>query len=124
MASRPVIPPYQVITDGDMSGNITSEVTVITNISMVSYAVSWSGSSPVGTFSVEVSNDYEKNAAGGVANAGTWTALTLSASPSVSGNTGNGFIDLGRISAYAVRLKYTRTSGSGTLQATVAGKVH
>jgi hypothetical protein len=129
MSSRPLIAPFKVITNGDMSANITSKVSIISNISMLSYAYSWAGSSPVGTITVEVSNDYTVNGAGTVSNAGTWTALTFVSAGSVvsslavSGNTGTGFIDIDAISAYAIRTKYNFTSGTGTLQATVAGKV-
>lgn len=129
MSSRPIFSPASVITNGDMSGSITSKVTIIQNLSMVSYGLSWSGTSPVGTAQVQVSNDYATNAAGQVSNAGTWTTLILSVSgvPSstipVSGSPGNAFIDIDQIAAYAIRLVYTRASGSGTLQAVINGKV-
>lgn len=106
-----------------MSTSLTSKVTVIQNLSMISYDISWSGSTPVGVITVEVSNTYSQNADGTVRNAGNWTALVLSSPTPVSGNTGIGFIDIDELAAYAVRLVYTRTSGSGTLNATINGKV-
>lgn len=123
MASRPIFSPFQVITNGDMTTTLISQVSVIQNTSKVSYDVSWAGTSPVGSLSVQVSNTYSQNADGSVRNPGDWITLTLSASTAVSGNTGNGFIDITTISAYAIRLVYTPVSGTGTLQATVAGKV-
>lgn len=123
MASRPILSPYSVITNGDMSSNIISAVTVVQNLSMISYDISWAGSSPVGVMSVQVSNTYSQNADGSVKNAGTWTTLTLSTSPAVSSNTGNGFIDVDATGAYAMRLVYTVTSGTGTMQATINAKV-
>jgi hypothetical protein len=123
MSSRPIIKPYSVITDGDMSGNITSDVTIIQNLSMISYDISWSGTSPVGALSVQVSNTYSIDPGGAVKNAGNWTTLTLSASANVSGNTGNGAIDIDATGFYAIRLVYTRTSGSGTMQAVLNAKV-
>jgi hypothetical protein len=122
MASRPFLKPHAVIDDGDMSGDITSAVSVINQISGVSYAYSWSGTSPVGTITAEVSNDYSLDAAGNVANAGTWNALP-GLSGAVSGNTGVGFFDPIITSAYAIRTVFTRTSGTGTLQATIVAKV-
>jgi hypothetical protein len=106
-----------------MSGDITSLVTIISNQSMMSYQYSWTGSSPVGTISIEVSNDYELNSDGTVRTAGTWTPLTLSSVPSVSGNTGDGLIDIDQIGAYAIRTVYTAGSGTGTLTAVFKGKV-
>lgn len=123
MASRPLITPHSVIEDGDMSTSITSDVTFISNLSMLSYDVSWSGSSPLGAMSVEVSNTYAENSDGSVKTAGNWTTLALSAPAPVSGNTGNGFIDIDATGANAIRLVYTRTSGTGTLNAKLCAKV-
>lgn len=106
-----------------MSSSITSKVTIVQKLSLISYSVSWVGSTPVGTMSVEVSNDYVENADGSVKTAGTWNALPLDASTAVSGNTDNGFIDIDLQAGYAMRLKYTRTSGTGTMQAVISSKV-
>lgn len=90
---------------------------------MISYDISWVGSAPVGVMSVEVSNSYRQNASGAVADPGDWQPLPLSVVPTVSGSPGNGFIDVLASSAYAIRLRYTFTSGTGTMQAIVSGKV-
>ena len=123
MSSRPQIAPFPVILNGAMSGSITSTVTVIQKLSLISYSISWSGSTPVGTMSVEVSNDYEQNSDGSVRVAGTWNTLPLDAATAVSGNTGNGFIDIDLQGGYALRLVYTRTSGTATMQAVMSAKV-
>jgi Flp pilus assembly protein TadG len=123
MASRPIFSPFQCIVNGNMASNITSAVTIIQNLSMLSYDISWAGSSPVGNIVVEVSNTYTQNADGTVRNPGNWTAITLSSSTSVSGNSGTGFIDIDAIASYAIRIRYVATSGSGTLNATINGKV-
>jgi len=123
MSSRPLLQPMPVIVNGNMSSNITSLVTIVSNISMMSYSYSWVGTSPVGTISVQVSDDYSQNAEGQVMNAGTWNTLPLSVTPTVSGNTGNGFIDIDQLGSYAIRTVYTATSGSGTLNCIYKGKV-
>jgi hypothetical protein len=123
MSSRPMRGPYAVIQNGDMSGNLTSEVTVIQNMSMMSYDVSWVGTAPVGTISVQVSNTYRENADGTVADPGDWTTLPLSMMPAVSGNAANGFIDIEALGAYAIRLVYNFTSGVGTMNVLMIGKV-
>lgn len=123
MSSRPQFNPYPVIIDGDMSGNLISAVTIIQKLSMISYDISWVGTAPVGVISVQISNTYSQNADGSVKNPGNWTTLVLSAPTPVSGNTGNGFIDIDATAAYAARLVYTATSGVGTLNVTVSGKV-
>ncbi len=111
------------------SATLTSLVTIIPNLSMLSYSLSWAGSTPIGLVSVQVSNDYAQNGDGSVRNAGTWNTLTFNvagvptSSIPVSGNTGNGFLDIFATGAYACRLVYTKTSGTGTLQAIVSCKV-
>ncbi len=125
MSSRPQLNPETVILNGDMSGSLTSDVTIIQKLSQISYDIAWTnGSSPVGTMSVQVSNTYSQDASGAVKNAGNWQTLTLTGTaPTISGSSGNGFIDLGATGAYAIRLVYTRVSGSGTMNATISAKV-
>jgi hypothetical protein len=130
MSVRPYIPSYPVIVNGDMSAaSLTSTITIIQKMSLMSYSYSWSGTSPVGTIKVQVSNDYAENSEGGVSNAGTWNDLVLNyggaavSSVPVSGNTGNGYIDIGPVGGYAIRTIYTKTSGTGTLQAVFNSKV-
>jgi hypothetical protein len=119
----------QVIVNGNMAGSLTSQVTLIPKLSMVTYAFSWSGSSPVGTVTCSVSNDYAVDAEGNVSNAGTWNILpftdstgTTVTSFALSGGSGVGFLEV-VTGAYAIRTVYTRTSGTGTLQATLNSKV-
>ncbi len=130
MSSRPQFNPYPVINAESMATSLTSDVTVIQKLSMPSYSYSWTGTSPIGTVSVEISNDYSQNQDGSVKNAGTWTAiyfqlnggLMVNSAP-VTGNTGSGFIDVPIVGAYAIRTVFTRTSGVGTLTAIINAKV-
>jgi hypothetical protein len=131
LSTRPYLAPNPVITNGDMSqASLTSAVTILSNKSMISYGISWSGAAPVGSIAVQASNDYALGPDGRtVVNPGTWTALTFSSGGSnvsslpVSGSPGTGFIDIDMLSAYATRLVYTRTSGTGSLQVIVVSKV-
>lgn len=129
MSTRTTLRPYHVIEDGDMSADITSSATILQSLSGASYSLSWSGTSPVGELFVQVSNDYSLNPDGSVGNAGTWTGLTLSVdgnledSVSITGNSGTRYLNLTGVMAYAVRIFYDRTSGTGTLNAVIVGKV-
>ena len=104
-----------------MGGNITSSPTILYLMSKCSYSFNWTGTSPVGTISIQGSNDFSLNNALGVYNPGIWNTLTLNyngtavTSVPVSGNSGNGLIDITATGIYAVRLLYTRASGTGTL---------
>lgn len=137
MSTRSNIRPQPVIgtgslpfVSGDMSAaTITSNPTILQSLTVGSYAYSWAGTSPVGNISVQISNDYSLNPDGTVKNAGTWTTIffTLNGSSIVnaapiSGNTGNGVIEWST-GTYAIRTLYTKTSGVGTLQVIVNGKV-
>jgi len=129
MSDRPIIKPTPVISAQSMASSITGTPTIMLRMSMASYSFSWSGTSPVGTISIQVSDDYAEDSAGKVSNAGTWNSLPLSLSGSlvtsipVSGNTGQGFVDVDSLSAYAIRPIYTAASGTGSLTALVSGKV-
>jgi hypothetical protein len=72
---------------------------------------------------VQVSNSYSENVDGSVRNAGNWTTLPFGTPATVNVNTGSGFIEIDASGSYAIRLVYTRTSGTGTMQAIVNGKV-
>lgn len=137
MSTRPQIRPQIVIPSpqgspangNSMATNITSAPTVIDNLTAASYAYSWTGTSPVGTISVQCSNDYALNPDSSVKNAGTWTTLTLNYQGSavqsipLTGNSGNGFIDLSPLGGYAIRTVYTATSGTGSLIVNFVSKV-
>lgn len=122
MSSRQQLAPYPVVTNGDMSADVISKVTICLKLSELAYEVSWTGT-PTGIFQIETSDSYSLDATGNVKNAGIWNAITLSSVPPTSGSDGNGTIMLNQMPGYAVRLKYVRTSGTGTMQAIVNGKV-
>lgn len=130
MSTRTTLRPYPVITAGNMAVNITSSPTVLNGLTKAAYQASWSGSTPVGTLSVQGSNDYALSSDGQtVANAGHWVTLTLnvdgtpSTTVSVSGNTGSDLINMSELAFFAIRLIYTAGSGTGTMNATICGKV-
>lgn len=129
MSSRPFLKRYEIIPDGDMSADLTSEVTILQMLTVGTYAYSWAGASPVGALSVEISNDYSIDPGGQVRNPGTWTPVYFTLNGSsvvnsapVSGNTGTGIIEF-TTGAYAIRTVYTFTSGTGLLQAVINCKV-
>ncbi len=128
MSTRTVIRPHTAIDAVSMGASITSSATVLQSVSMLNYAVTWTGTTPVGTLAVEASNDCKVDGAGAVTG-GTWNAIPLDlngvtvTSIPISGNTGNGMIDIDGLAAYATRLVYTRSSGTGSMTAVVTGKV-
>lgn len=97
--------PTPAAVSGDMSADITGPITVLDKIDQVCYQVTWTSSNAIGVISVQGSAD------GVTFNDITFNpALTQPAS-----NNGSYLINLALIPFMYVRLKYTRTSGSGTL---------
>lgn len=129
MSTRTAIRPFLAINAGDMSASIIGIPSLLQSISVCSYSYSWTGTSPVGTLSIQASNDYSLSSTGQVLNAGTWSTLPFNLGGSVvtsipiSGNTGTGFVDLSINGFYAIRTVYTAGSGSGALTAEFVGKV-
>lgn len=104
--------------------------TILKSLSVVSYDISWSGTSPVGTLTVQLSNSYKLNPDGSILAAGSWNTIPVQDSSGnvvssipVTGNTGSAFIDVRVTGGEAIRLIYTPTSGTGALTAVISGKV-
>lgn len=116
------------VNGNSMASNIISSPTALNNVPMVSYEVDWMGTTPVGTVSVQGSNSITFDGQGNILSPGMWTTLSFLyqgsyvTSVPVSGNTGNGMIDIQLTSIYATRLVYTAISGTGTLTATMMAK--
>lgn len=125
---------YRSITDANMaSASTTSSVTNIQILDNVGYQFTWTGS-PVGDLSIEVSADYAEDnmSPPNVTNAGSWTPLVLTywngtifvTATAIPTSVGSPvYLDLAFLSAPWIRAKYTRTSGSGTLNAYVTAKM-
>jgi flagellar basal body P-ring protein FlgI len=103
---------YQVIKGGDGSGDLTGPSTNIQNLDNIGYQINMTGTM-TGVFSVQVSADNTN-----------WVSLTLNPPLSVaSGSPTNIYADINQISAPWIRLIYTHTSGSGTVNAFITGKM-
>lgn len=129
MSTRTALRPHVVIDAADMATDIISEATILQSLSCGSYTVTWSGASPVGSLTLQVSDDYKIAPNGTVENAGTWidapvseSGTTLTSIP-ITGNSGDGYIEILGTGAYAMRLYYAAASGDGTMTAKVTGKV-
>lgn len=107
MANK-TLTPISIVTNGDMStASITSIVPPIQWQDNVGLQMVWTGS-PVGAFAVQVSMDQSN-----------WATIPSSAFngtyPVPGTTTSPGYLDLNQLSAPYIRVVYTRTSGSGTL---------
>lgn len=116
MGRKNVVKSFDMVVSGDMSGNITSSTTDVINLDKASIYISWSGSSPVGTLTVEATNSDP------VDSNSVWRELDFGSAISVSGNTGDHDLIFTELPFRAIRLVYTFSSGTGTLDATISAK--
>jgi hypothetical protein len=111
---------YQVITEGDLSDDLTSLVTNIQFLDNIGYQLNITGS-PTGTFSVEVSIDYAQDNNGNVKNEGNWIELTSEGI--TAGSPAKVYFDLNQLSAPWIRVSYVRSGGTGSVDAFITGKM-
>lgn len=101
----------QIVINGDMSGDVTSDAQEIKEVKGYAIQAIWSaGSTPVGSTKLQASLD------------GTNYTDIDGSSISVSGNSGSNFYNIELANYPYVRLVYTRTSGSGTLNVSISAK--
>lgn len=120
MARKNVLSSYHAIVNGDMSGTLTSPVTNVMFLDNIVIQLNATGS-PVGQYTVEFSVDYQQDYLGNVVNAGNWVVCALTPTASITG-AGNVIIDFNQMPGAYIRLKWTPTSGTGTLNMYVAAK--
>lgn len=107
----------QLITSGDMSGHITGSVYAIQYEDNVGMQAVWSGT-PTGSLTVQASLTYEERGNGLVHASGTWTTVQDDVGSPMSlalSGSGDALFDLNQLPFPFVRVVYTRTGGSGTL---------
>lgn len=101
--------------------SITSSVMNIQYHDNIGIQLNWTGS-PTGTFAVQVSADHAQDQNGNVTVAGNWIAVTLDPAIAATGGADVAYIDLNQLSAPWMRVVYTKTSGTGTLNGFVTAK--
>lgn len=109
MSRKLFLEPYRIVTAGDMSANITSAESTVNQIDNVGIQLDFTGT-PTGTFTVEAQRHPSAD----------WVAIDFGSTISASGAAGNHRISISS-KENKVRVKYTRSSGTGTLNAYIVG---
>lgn len=118
-------PSGGLATDGDMAQtSITGTETNCEGIGTLSYQVKWAATgTPIGVLSFEQSNNYDRDTG-----TGDWvpcdsTRILGLSSCHPAGTAGSHLITIGTdvFQGRWIRIKYTRTSGTGTINAWVFG---
>lgn len=113
--------PVHIITAGDMSGSITSSAVEVKLQDNVGVQLHWTGT-PTGTFAIQVSMDHREDIEGNIVVAGHWVSLILNPTVSAAGSADDAYVDLNQLSAMYIRIVYTASGGSGTLDAFINAK--
>lgn len=113
--SRKNVLPYKLATAQSLSSSFNSAVTTITYTDNISYQINCTTTNSVGTFALEVSDDYQISN-GTIVNAGTWNPLTLGGGiPAVNATDAVISISLTQVPFGAIRVAFTSsTPGTGT----------
>lgn len=111
MSVKSVIKPYQVLTNGDMTGNVSTLVSDVESSDNVAYQVVWTGNA-VGTFAVE-----------GTVNGIDWEELDLGTPGPEAASVADSFlVSLKGVPYSKLKLTYSATSGSGSLNVWIMAK--
>lgn len=114
-----VLHPFHFINAQSMAATFTSSPIGIMTLDNIAITLKNAATgTPVGTYTVEVSNDYI--IAGAVNSDAIWEPLS-----GVSGAVNGAFqtmFDLNQLSQQYIRVVYTRSSGTGTAEGWITGK--
>lgn len=119
--------PVQIIANASMTSTVNSEGIDLNQTVLYSIQASWTGT-PVGTLKLQISDDIVPVAASSTNPVGTnpagnvinWSDYT--GSPSLVNGPGNFVWNVSDVGYRWVRLVYTPSSSTGTLNATFSGK--
>lgn len=118
MAKRELLGPYKVFDAASMAGDLTQATpfSTIKGLDKVGLILEWTGTAPVGEFFVDVSYLIP-----GTTSYTAWQELDFGAPIAITGNSGNHHISIQDPPFEKMRLRYVRTSGTGSLTATEFG---
>lgn len=111
MARKHVTKPIAVFNDTDISINQTSTTVNVENLDKGSVLMEWTGTAPVGVVTVEARNRRDDETQS------EWETLNFGSNIDITGNSGSHQIIFNELPFTEIRLQYTSTSGTGTMNA-------
>lgn len=113
MSRKQILPPFKMYNAVSLGATVTSTITSVAGMDKASIYFEWSaGTSPVGTLTVHARNGAD----------GTWRELNMGSTISISGASGAHDLVFNELPFTDIKLVYTRSSGTGTVTATIAAK--
>lgn len=121
--SKNVLTPYKILDAVSMDASFTSEPTMIQYLDNVSIQIMASTEDGEGVFTLEGSLDHVRVApANYETDNGNWITIELATPMTVSSADASFLLDLNQLSFPWIRIKYTRTSGDGEVNAYISAK--
>ena len=112
MARKHVVYAFDMFDAVSLGASATSSIVEVSQLDYASIYVSWTGSSTVGDLEVQAANGED----------GTYHALDFGSTISISGASGSHNIILSEMPFTHIKLVYTRSSGTGSITATLTAK--
>ena len=117
MGRRNIIKSYKMLDAVSIGSSQTSDSTNVESMDVASVDVVWSaGSTPVGVITFEATNSDDNTINAGNA---SWVELSFGAAINISGASGSHHVVFDVLPFRALRVKYTRSSGSATLDCVI-----
>lgn len=110
---------YKLSPTGGQSlgASFTTAPTLVKYLDNCAYQIDATTSDAVGAFTVQASLDYAVNETTNiVTNSGHWVTLPIGGTPALGSANDDILINLNQLPFNAIRLVYTRTSGTGTAE--------
>ena len=119
MARKNIVQAFPLMTDEDMSGDITSAETSVKNLDKATVRITWDiGSSPVGVVTVQALQEKDNIPVSD----SDWFDVDFDATITIDNTETEHQILFETLPFDKIRLRYTRTSGSGTMNAKISAK--
>lgn len=121
MPRKNVVSAFKMIEDGDMSTEIISNETDVKNLDTATVRVAWDiGGTPVGVLTIEALQEKDDTAA--ASDASNWFTVDIDATITIDNTETDHQILFKNLPFDKIRLKYTATSGTGTMNAKITAK--
>lgn len=104
MSRKNVAQKFNVITNGDMSGSLTSVISDCEQLDRIAYTGQWAGTGVSGSITVYKSDDKV-----------LWSELPLNAALTLSGTSGDFVLECTEVNFKYIKLVYTFAGGTGVL---------
>lgn len=124
-----VLPKFQLLTAQSMAASFSSRAVNVNYLDNTAFQYHINSGTPSGVLSVEVSVDHVEDSEGNIIVAGRWIPLiqpdgvTPVAITIAAGLPADGAFDINQTSFPYIRLTYTRTSGTGSMDAFTGAKM-